>query len=76
MKAIEGNEDLFLQEGKEVRFKNLDAVILPLGARANDPLSKDIGQFVPELYVIGDARKLRKAFDAIFEGYTAGHSIV
>ena len=76
VKAIEGNEVLFLQEGKEVRFRNLDAVILALGARANDSLSKDIGRFVPELHVIGDARKPRKAFDAIFEGYTAGHGIV
>ena len=76
VKAIEGNEVLFLQEGKEVRFRNLDAVIPALGARANDSLSKDIGRFVPELHVIGDARKPRKAFDAIFEGYTAGHGIV
>jgi 2,4-dienoyl-CoA reductase-like NADH-dependent reductase (Old Yellow Enzyme family)/thioredoxin reductase len=75
VKAIEGNEVRFLQEGKEVRLRNLDAVILALGARANDPLSKDIGQFVPELLVIGDARKPRKALNAIFEGYAAGQNI-
>jgi NADPH-dependent 2,4-dienoyl-CoA reductase/sulfur reductase-like enzyme len=75
VKAIEGNDVFFLQEGKEVRLKNLDAVILALGARANDPLSKDIGPFVPELLVIGDARKPRKALNAIFEGYAAGQNI-
>jgi NADPH-dependent 2,4-dienoyl-CoA reductase/sulfur reductase-like enzyme len=75
VKAIEGNDVFFLQEGKEVRLKNLDAVILALGAHANDPLSKDIGPFVPELLVIGDARKPRKALNAIFEGYAAGQNI-
>jgi 2,4-dienoyl-CoA reductase-like NADH-dependent reductase (Old Yellow Enzyme family)/thioredoxin reductase len=75
VKAIEGNDVFFLQEGKEVRLKNLDAVILALGACANDPLSKDIGPFVPELLVIGDARKPRKALNAIFEGYAAGQNI-
>lgn len=76
VKAIEGNEVIFLQEGKEARFGNLDAVILALGARANDPFSKDIGPYVPEWFLIGDARKPRKALNAIFEGYAAGQNIM
>jgi NADH dehydrogenase FAD-containing subunit len=73
--SIEGDEVLFRQEGREFRIRDLDAVILALGARANDSLSKDIGPLVPELLVIGDARKPRKALNAIFEGYAAGQSI-
>ena len=75
VKMVENNEVLILRNEKEERLKNLDAVILALGARSNDLLSGEIAGIVPEIHVIGDAQKPRKALEAIAEGFEAGRTV-
>jgi NADPH-dependent 2,4-dienoyl-CoA reductase/sulfur reductase-like enzyme len=75
VKEVENDEVLILGKGKEERLQNLDSVILALGARSNDLLSGEIAEIVPEIHVIGDALKPRKALEAIAEGFEAGRTV-
>ncbi|MBN2568073.1 MAG: FAD-dependent oxidoreductase, partial [Deltaproteobacteria bacterium] len=75
VKEVENGEVLILRDGKEERLKDIDAVILALGARSNDLLSGEIAGIVPEIHVIGDALKPRKALEAIAEGFEAGRTV-
>jgi len=61
-----------LQEGKERLLNGFDAIVLALGARSNDTLVEDLRRIIPEIHVIGDARKPRKALEAIAEGFEIG----
>lgn len=51
---------IYEKEGKDLELSGFDAVILALGARAFNPLEKEISDIVPELFVIGDAVKAGK----------------
>lgn len=55
-------------DGKEETIRGMDNIILAVGAKPVDELSAKIKDKVPEVYVIGDAKEPRKAFDAIHEG--------
>ena len=73
---VKNDEVHILQKGgKKVKLSNLDAIVLALGAVSNAQLGNDIADMVPEVHVIGDALKPRKALDAIFEGFEAGRKI-
>ena len=52
-----------------------DIVVLAAGAIANRNLTNGLKGIVSELHVIGDARKPRKAIDAIREGSHIGREI-
>jgi hypothetical protein len=45
----------------------MDFIIIACGATSVDDLSEKIKDKVPEVYVIGDAKKARKALEAIAE---------
>jgi len=59
---------LYDKDGKEERIIGFDTVILAMGATAYNPLEEKIKGKIPEMYVIGDALKARKAVEAIEEG--------
>ncbi|GLI20053.1 oxidoreductase [Tepidanaerobacter syntrophicus] len=63
------------RDGKEEKIAGFDTVILAMGAKAYNPLEEKIKGKVPELYVIGDAVKARKAVEAIEEGARAAVKI-
>lgn len=63
------------KDGKEEKIAGFDTVILAMGAKAYNPLEEKIKDKVPELYVIGDAVKARKAVEAIEEGARAAVKI-
>ncbi|GLI20052.1 hypothetical protein TSYNTROPHJE_18650 [Tepidanaerobacter syntrophicus] len=63
------------KDGKEEKIAGFDTVILAMGAKAYNPLEEKIKGKVPELYVIGDAVKARKAVEAIEEGARAAVKI-
>jgi len=56
------------RNGQEVQLTGFETIILAMGARSVNDLQSELQGKVPELYVIGDAVKPRKALDAIEEG--------
>ena len=75
VKKVEDDEILMLREGKEEKLVNLDAVIVALGAKSNNSIAIEIARIVPEIHVIGDALKPRKALEAIAEGFETGRKV-
>lgn len=57
-----------VRDGVEETIRGMDNIILAVGARPVNELAEKIKGKVPEVYVIGDAKKPRKAFHAIAEG--------
>jgi 2,4-dienoyl-CoA reductase (NADPH2) len=50
-------------------------VVLAAGSVPQDGLVEHLSKLCPEIHVIGDCRKPRKALDAIYEGAKAGLQI-
>jgi 2,4-dienoyl-CoA reductase (NADPH2) len=61
-----------IKQGEEVKFLPADTVVLAVGTRPQSELASSLQGKVPELYVVGDAAKPRKALDGIREGFEAG----
>lgn len=59
---------IYEKDGKEEKLTGFDSIVIALGAKAYNPLEEKIKGKVPEVYVIGDAVKARKALEAIEEG--------
>ncbi|MBN1614574.1 MAG: FAD-dependent oxidoreductase [Deltaproteobacteria bacterium] len=66
---------VFTAEGAEQSIRGVGRVVLAAGATALDELSSAISNLVAEIHVIGDARQVRKAIDAIEEGAVLGRKI-
>jgi len=58
---------IYEKDSKEERLTGFDTVILAMGATAYNPLEEMIKSKIPEVYVVGDAVKARKALEAIEE---------
>ena len=67
VKEILDDGVVFTRNGKEESMRGVSSVILAMGAKSVDDLSKAIKGKVAEVYVIGDAKEPRKAIDAIHE---------
>jgi 2,4-dienoyl-CoA reductase (NADPH2) len=52
-----------------------DSVVIAAGAESVNSLLDEIGDLVPEIYTIGDAREPRNALEAIKEGFLTGLKI-
>lgn len=66
---------VFTRDGQEQTIRGVNNVILAMGAKSVDDLSAAIKDTVPEVYVIGDAHKPRRAIEAIAEGAEIGRRI-
>ncbi len=62
-------------DGEERWLSGFDYVIFGLGSRNYDPLSEQLQAFVPEVQVIGDARRARLASYAMWEGFEAAYAL-
>lgn len=60
---------------REEAIRGIRTIVLAMGARPVDPLSAKLKGRVPEVYVIGDARKPRKALEAIAEAAEVARKI-
>ncbi len=58
--------------GEERKSIECDTVVLATGAKANNKLHDDLKGKVKELRIIGDAKRPRKAIEALEEGFKAG----
>lgn len=59
---------VYTRDGKEESLRGMDFMVIACGCASVDDLSEKIRAEVPEVYVIGDAKKARKALEAIHEG--------
>ncbi len=46
-----------LNDGSEFSLQGFDTIILAMGTRSKEILSKELSEFVPQVFVIGEARK-------------------
>ncbi len=60
---------------REEAIRGMKTIVLAMGARSVDLLSAELKARVPEVYVIGDARKPRKALEAIAEAAEVARKI-
>jgi hypothetical protein len=75
VKEIGENSVTMETDGQEVTLKGADLIVLALGSKSVDTLSEQIKGKVAEIYVIGDAKKPRKAREAIEEGRLVGRML-
>ena len=68
IKKIEGRTVYAERGGGETRFDDIDIIVVSTSMRSYNPLEKQLAGRVP-VYVIGDARKIGNAQDAIRDGY-------
>ncbi|MDO4260784.1 MAG: FAD-dependent oxidoreductase [Eubacteriales bacterium] len=64
-----------MEDGSEGRVEGMDSVVLAMGYRNHDVLSKELESLVDEVYVVGDATRARRALDATREALDAALSI-
>ena len=62
------------KRGTTVTFP-VETVVMAVGVRANRSLQEALQEMPLELHVIGDAKRPRKALEAIQEGFTVGRTI-
>jgi len=68
IKKVEGKTVYAERNNKDIQFDNIDIIVISTGMKSYNPLEKDLKNKVP-FYVIGDARKIGNAQDAIRNGY-------
>jgi NADPH-dependent 2,4-dienoyl-CoA reductase/sulfur reductase-like enzyme len=68
VKEILDDGVVFTRNGKEESIRGVSSVILAMGAKSVDDISKAVKGKAAEVHVIGDAKEPRKAFEAIHEG--------
>ncbi len=66
---------LIEKNGKEQTIRGIDRIVLSMGVRPVDNLSKNLNEKVDEVYVIGDAKQARNILAAIVEGDEVGRKI-
>lgn len=63
------------KDGTEEWLRGYDYIIFGLGARNYDPISEQLRELVPEVFVIGDAAKARQSSDAMWEGFEVAYNL-
>ncbi|AEG59760.1 NAD(P)/FAD-dependent oxidoreductase [Desulforamulus ruminis] len=66
---------LYEKDHQEHKLEGFDSIVLAMGVKAYNPLEEKIKGLVPQVFVIGDAVKARKALEAIAEGARLAVSI-
>ncbi|MDG3085556.1 NAD(P)/FAD-dependent oxidoreductase [Vibrio hannami] len=68
-------EGIVVVSAGEEKVLNADSIVLAAGFIPDDELYFDIQSMVDEVYLIGDATKARKIYDAVHDGYEIGKEI-
>ncbi|MFP4432261.1 MAG: hypothetical protein ACLFPV_13500, partial [Spirochaetaceae bacterium] len=59
----------------EVTLGPADSIVLALGAQPENHLYEAVKDKVPAVHLVGDAKGVRKALEAIEEGFLAGLTV-
>ena len=68
IKKIEGKTVYAERSGRNIRFDGIDIIVVSTSMTSYNPLEKELKKKMP-VYVIGDAKKVGNAQDAIRDGY-------
>ena len=68
IQKIEGQTVYAKRKGKDIRFDNIDVIAVSTSMKSYNPLESELKGEIP-ICVIGDARKVGNAQDAIRDGY-------
>ena len=74
IKKIEGKTVYAEKNGEQITFEDIDIFIVSTGMESYNPLEEKLKNKVP-VYVIGDAKNVGKAQDAIASGYEVVSSL-
>ncbi len=66
---------VYANNNRELLFLPADTVVLAIGAKPENSLSKELEGVVPSLYSIGDCVEARDALEAIRDGAEVGRLI-
>jgi 2,4-dienoyl-CoA reductase (NADPH2) len=68
IKKIEGRTVYAERKGKNIRFDEIDIIVVSTSMTSYNPLEKELKKKIP-VYTVGDAKKVGNAQDAIRDGY-------
>ncbi len=68
IKRVEGRTVYAERNGKDIRFDDVDVIVVSTSMKSYNPLEKELEDKMP-IYVIGDAREVGNAQDAIRDAY-------
>ncbi len=68
IKRIEGKTVFAERNGENIQFEDVDMIVVSTGMESYNPLEKDLENKMP-VYVIGDAKQIGDAQDAIKDAY-------
>ena len=71
IKKIERRTVYAERNGENIKFEDIDMIVVSTGMKSYNPLENDLKNKIP-VYVVGDARKIGNAQDAIRDGYETG----
>jgi len=71
---IEGRTVYGERNGEAVQFNDIDMIVVSTGMKSYNPLEDELKGKIP-VYVIGDARQIGNAQDAIRDGYQIGRHL-
>lgn len=74
IQKIEGSTVYAEKSGENIRFDNIDIFVVSTSMTSYNPLEKEIEEKVP-VYVIGDAKRVGNAQDAIRDGFETAKSL-
>jgi pyruvate/2-oxoglutarate dehydrogenase complex dihydrolipoamide dehydrogenase (E3) component len=75
LREISADGAVIERGGAREALSGFDWVVLALGGRPHDPLSAAARARGLEVRVVGDARKPRRALEAVAEGFEAGRTV-
>jgi len=74
IKKIEGKTVYAEKSGTNIRFDDIDIIVVSTSMTSYNPLEKELEEKVP-VYVIGDAKRVGNAQDAIRDGYETAKAL-
>ena len=62
------------RDGEKMTLDGFDSIILAMGSKASVPFAEP-GKLAPEVYTVGDAKRVRTAVEAIYEAFRIAQKI-
>jgi len=74
IKKVDGKTVYAERKGKTIQFNDIDIIVVSTGMKSYNPLEEELKGGMP-VYVIGDARRVGNAQDAIRDGYEVAEKL-
>jgi len=74
IKKVDGKTVYAERKGKTIQFNDIDIIVVSTGMKSYNPLEEELKGEMP-VYVIGDARRVGNAQDAIRDGYEVAEKL-